>query len=274
MTTGALPPADKAEGPPSGHCDEAWPTDRSILIGTAGWSIPRTAADAFLSAGTHLERYAAVFPAVEINSSFHRTHRRSTYERWAASVPTAFRFSVKMPKEISHKARLVDCGELLEVFLCQVSGLGQKLDVLLLQLPPSFAFDEQVASSFFGVLRAMLDPAVDVACEPRNASWFAGDADACLVQHKVARVLADPVLVRGGDRPGGWLGMTYRRLHGAPRVYHSAYTRPMIAEAARAIADEQDTGTSSWCVFDNTASGAATSDALALCAALKANCAR
>ena len=211
----------------------------SVLVGTAGWSIPRTAMDAFPSTGSHLERYAAVFPAVEINSSFHRPHRRSTYERWAASVPPAFRFSVKMPKEISHKTRLVDCGALIEAFLSQVGGLGGKLSVLLLQLPPSFAFEEKVASSFFALLRLMLDPAIDVVCEPRNATWFAEDADRCLFGYKVARVVADPVLVAGGDRPGGWPGMTYRRLHGSPRIYYSPYPASSILDVAGAIAEER-----------------------------------
>lgn len=267
MTVSAQPPADMAEGRPS---NQVLPTAKSILVGTAGWSIPKAAVDEFPSEGSHLERYATVLPAAEVNSSFHRAHRRSTYERWAASVPAAFRFSVKMPKEISHKARLVDCGELLEAFLDEVSGLGRKLDVLLLQLPPSFGFDEQVASGFFALLREMLDPAVDVACEPRHASWVDADANTCLVRHKVARVVADPVLMRGGERSGGWLGMTYRRLHGAPRVYHSAYAEPMIAETAQIMACERTTVTSSWCIFDNTASGAAVANALDLCAALKA----
>ena len=71
-------------------------------IGCAGWSIPKAHAGAFPAVGTALERYAQVFDCVEINSSFYRSHRPSTYERWAASVPDHFRFSVKMPKQITH----------------------------------------------------------------------------------------------------------------------------------------------------------------------------
>ena len=64
--------------------------------------------------------------------------------------------------------------------------------------------------------------------------------------------------------------MTYRRLHGSPRIYYSPYSASAIAEVAGAIADERRHATSSWCIFDNTASGAATSDALALRAAIEA----
>ncbi|HWP34406.1 MAG TPA: DUF72 domain-containing protein, partial [Thermodesulfobacteriota bacterium] len=59
----------------------------AVLVGCAGWAIPRAAAGAFPGPGSHLERYARVLPAVEINSSFYRSHRPRTYARWAASVP-------------------------------------------------------------------------------------------------------------------------------------------------------------------------------------------
>jgi uncharacterized protein YecE (DUF72 family) len=83
--------------------------DAKLLIGTAGWGLDRRYAAHFPEAGSHLERYSRALNAAEINSSFHRPHRRSTYERWAASVPAEFRFSVKLPKTITHERRLVGC---------------------------------------------------------------------------------------------------------------------------------------------------------------------
>ena len=123
-------------------------------IGCAGWSIPPAQAAAFPGGGTHLERYARLLGAVEINSSFHRAHRRSTYERWAAAVPPAFRFAVKIPKEITHRRRLAGIGDPLGRFLDEIEGLGEKLGVLLLQLPPSLEFEGQRARRFFHLLRA------------------------------------------------------------------------------------------------------------------------
>ena len=81
-------------------------------IGTAGWSIPAHYAPDFAGAGTHLARYAAQMTAVEINSSFYRPHQRKTYERWAASVPEVFRFSVKLPRS-NHG---VACGVIAKCF--------------------------------------------------------------------------------------------------------------------------------------------------------------
>ncbi|TRW16957.1 DUF72 domain-containing protein [Glacieibacterium frigidum] len=231
----------------------------SCRIGTAGWSIPGAVAGAFPDAGSHLERYATVFPAVEINSSFHRPHRRSTYERWAAATPANFRFAVKLPKQISHVLRLVDAEAPLATFLDEAGGLGDRLGVLLLQLPPKLAFDEGIAAAFFEMLQARRPGGAALVCEPRHASWFTPDAEACLTDHEVARVAADPVLAPGGERPGGWPGLAYHRLHGSPRVYHSAYG-PERLDALAATFTPADT----WCIFDNTASSAATGDALYL----------
>src|SRR5476651_1777851 len=105
-------------------------------IGTAGWSIPAQYKDEFPGAGTHLERYGARLKAVEINSSFYRSHQRKTYERWATSVPEDFRFAVKLPRSITQNQRLKDCDDLLTRFVEGSAGLGAKLGVMLVQLPP------------------------------------------------------------------------------------------------------------------------------------------
>lgn len=233
-------------------------------IGTAGWSIPKSAADCFAVIGTHLQRYAALMPAVEINSSFHRPHGRATYERWRSLTPQNFEFSVKIPKEISHVRKLVDTGSALDAFIEQVGGLGSKLAVLLLQLPPRLEFDECCARKFLIDLRDRLPDDLGIACEPRHPSWFEDEAEGVLIEHCIARVAADPVRCPGGERLGGWPGLRYWRLHGSPRVYYSPYDEARLAALAEAIACEAPSGASSWCIFDNTASGAATSNAVEL----------
>jgi uncharacterized protein YecE (DUF72 family) len=236
----------------------------SVRIGTAGWAIPRDVADDFPAEGSALERYCARFAAAEINSSFHRPHRIATWERWRDSVPDSFRFSAKLPKTITHRSKLADCSELLEDFLVQAHALGDKLGILLVQLPPKLAFDRAVASAFFADL-ATRSPAA-IACEPRNASWFTAEADAVLAELGVARVAADPSLSLEAGRPGGWRGLGYWRLHGSPVMYRSSYS-DRIADYARLIA--ADPAPERWCMFDNTASSAATADALALAASLE-----
>ncbi|HEX8904082.1 MAG TPA: DUF72 domain-containing protein, partial [Longimicrobiaceae bacterium] len=74
-----------------------------VLVGTAGWTLPRAEQHAFPAEGSHLTRYAARFPVAEINSSFHRPHRSSTWARWASEAPPRFRFSAKLPKTITHE---------------------------------------------------------------------------------------------------------------------------------------------------------------------------
>jgi uncharacterized protein YecE (DUF72 family) len=229
-----------------------------IRLGCAGWSLPRAVQAQFGPGDSHLARYATVFDATEINSSFHRPHRPALYEKWAASVPADFRFSAKLPKTITHEKRLVDCEEPLAAFLEQAGALGGRLHCLLVQLPPSLQFDAAVAARFLASLRARWPGAL--ACEPRHATWFAPDADALLRAHRVARVLADPV--RHSPVPGGWPGLVYLRLHGSPRVYYSAYEEPLLEALARRMRQAEAEGAEVWCIFDNTASGAAAADAL------------
>ena len=238
----------------------------AFRLGCASWSLPRDVQGRFPGDGPHLARYAARLNAVEINSSFHRPHSRATYERWAASVPPTFRFSVKLPRTITHDQRLADATSLLDDFLAQASGLGDRLECLLVQLPPSLAFDAPTATGFFDALRGRWRGRI--ATEPRHASWFDAEVGTFLAQRRVARGLADPVRQAGGERPGGWPGLVYLRLHGSPRVYYSSYPPEIIDALARRIALALRSGQRVWCIFDNTASGAATHDALALEAAL------
>jgi uncharacterized protein YecE (DUF72 family) len=218
--------------------------------------------DAFGEGDSHLARYATRFPATEINSSFHRPHQRSLYEKWAAAVPSGFRFCAKLPKTITHERRMVDCQVLLEAFLAQAGGLGERLACLLVQLSPSFAFDARLAEPFLAMLRGRFAGAL--ALEPRHASWFTPEADALLRAHEVARVLTDPVRHEAGRWPGGWPRRVYLRLHGSPRMYYSSYETTQLRALADRILQAQADGAEVWCMFDNTASGAAAGDALQL----------
>jgi len=233
-----------------------------IRIGCAGWALRRDDAESFPPPGTHLERYARILDAVEINSSFYRPHQRKTYERWADSVPGTFRFSVKVPKDITHEARLADAGDQLASFLHEVAGLGDKLGPLLVQLPPGLGFDAATARTFFATLRgAFSGPAV---CEPRNASWFTRSASAVLRRFDIGRVAADPAPVAAAAKPGRFGGIAYYRLHGSPRMYYSAYGDDALARLAASLRKDAARGLYVWCIFDNTAAGAALANALTL----------
>jgi len=231
-------------------------------VGTAGWGLPRQWRDRFPDDGSYLERYAARFNAVEINSSFYRPHRRAVYERWAASVPPAFRFAVKLPRAITHDQRLVASDVLLDVFLDEARGLGERMGPLLVQLPPSLWFDAGHADEFFGMLRERHAGAV--GCEPRHESWFTAAADSLLHRHAVARVAADPARVPAAAVPGGDDRLVYFRLHGSPRMYYSDYEPARLAAVASALRQALARGADAWCILDNTTLGAATGNALLL----------
>lgn len=231
-----------------------------IYIGCAGWSLGREFVSTFPVEGTHLQRYASQLNSVEINSSFYRPHRREAYARWADSVPDGFRFCVKVPKLITHERRLQHCDRELDEFIAQCSGLNDRLGCLLVQLPPSLAFEHSVAEAFFIELRRVY--AGHVVVEPRHESWC--DAEPLLIHHRIARAAVDPSRISQDAQPAGWSGMKYWRLHGSPRTYFSAYDLPMlqrlVIEFQTASADCEAT----WCIFDNTASGAALGNALTL----------
>lgn len=227
-------------------------------------------APAYVDAPSALQRYARRFDATELNSSFHGHHRPTTYARWAASVPADFRFALKLPRAITHDARLAPgpTRPVLERFLVEVGELGAAAGPLLVQLPPSLAFDARVADTFFDELRGRWSGAI--ACEPRHPTWFELEANDLLVRHQVARVAADPASVPEASQPGGWAGFAYVRLHGSPRTYYSSYEPAYLADLAErlrglAVGDAEQV----WCVFDNTAAGAALDNALELQALLR-----
>ncbi len=234
----------------------------AVFVGTAGWSLPRAEQSRFPAEGTHLQRYAALFGGTEINASFYRPLRRELYAKWAASVPDGFRFSVKVPKSITHERRLLDCEEPLAAFLDEVEGLGEKLGCLLVQLPPSFEYETSRAGAFLALLRVLHDG--PVALEPRHATWFTRRAAGLLAGYDVARVAADPARVPRAATPGGSAELVYHRLHGSPRMYWSRYDEDYVRALASHVRRAARRARAVWCIFDNTAGGAATPNALEL----------
>ncbi|HEY2032112.1 MAG TPA: DUF72 domain-containing protein [Rhizomicrobium sp.] len=247
-----------------------------LRIGTAGWAIKREYKDAFSCEGSQLTRYAGGLNAVEINSSFYRPHKTATYARWAQETRRGFSFAVKMPRAITHEARLHDAEPMLAKFFAECGGLGAKLGCVLVQLPPRLAFDPSIAAGFFGAIRKIYRGGL--ALEPRHASWFTQCAEDAIIRHGIARVAADPVPAKLQDKdkqiaavPGGSSNLVYWRLHGSPQIYYSGYDAGFLDELSRRlVADAQEKDV--WCIFDNTALGYATANALTLGEHLQTKC--
>jgi len=237
---------------------------KAPYIGTAGWNVPGIHARHFDSEGTHLVRYGQKLNCAEINSSFYREHKPETYRKWADSVPEHFRFAVKVPRTITHEGELQARNQdALARFLHQTSALGEKRGPLLLQLPPKLAFDKAAVLDFFNMFREFYQgPAV---LEPRHLSWFDLESDSILRKFYIARAAADPALTAQAASPGGWLGPIYFRLHGSPRRYYSSYPSPFLSGLAEELL-KLSKHVAVWCIFDNTASGAALGNALELMA--------
>lgn len=176
-------------------------------------------------------------------------------------MPEAFRFSVKMPRTVTHQLRLRQCDGPVREFFEQIAALEGKLGCVLAQLPPSLALDLGDAAAFFDLLRRHTQ--APIACEPRHASWFTTDGAAVLEGAGIACVQAHPAPIDGiGDVSGA--GMLYARLHGAPEIYYSAYDEAFIAAVAARLRQAHAQGRDAWCIFDNTARGEAIPNALSL----------
>jgi uncharacterized protein YecE (DUF72 family) len=232
-----------------------------IRVGCAGWSLRKEHFDLFPTEGSQLNRYAARFNCVEINSSFYRSHRVTTYQRWTDATPPDFRFAVKLPKQITHIHRLSRTDDAVSQFAVEVGGLAAKLGSVLVQLPPSLAFEGEVVSRFFKQLTdAVLCP---VVVEPRHVSWFDDEVTSFLRARNIERVVADPAMTPTAAEPIAASGFTYYRWHGSPRVYYSSYDQSTLLSLAQSLVTAAASH-EAWCIFDNTAAGAANTNALSL----------
>ena len=127
-----------------------------------------------------------------------------------------------------------------------------------MQLPPSLSFDASVVTPFLEAMRNVYEG--PLVCEPRHATWFSPQVASLLGEYGIARVAADPPPVPAAAAPAGWPRVVYFRLHGSPRKYWSRYDKDYIATLAVTVRSIP-TAAEVWCVFDNTASGAAIENA-------------
>lgn len=238
---------------------------RNVYVGTSGWSLARDLAPGSSPELSGLQRYAEYFNAVEINTTFYRRPRPGTIERWESATPPDFRFAVKLPRSITHEARLVGVEEEVREFCQLCEHFGEKLGPLLVQLPPSLAFEAGVARPF---LEAMAQATrARVVLEPRHVTWFSDSVESLLRDHGITRVAADPACCPAAAVPVSSRGLCYFRWHGAPKRYFSAYQPEAIAHLANSILRARVSGGGralTYCFLDNTALGAAPVNALSL----------
>ena len=223
-------------------------------IGTAAWNIPRSCDESFPKHGSHLERYASVFNAVEINSSFYKDHKKETYEKWSRMVPDHFRFCTKLSKAFTHDKSEIFSSELLTQSLETMSGLGEKWRVLLMQYPASIPSSPKKLEALLKIIRKSFKGSIVI--EARNLSWTEVPTLTIMKDYNIGFVRADP------DRcpyPHMMGDITYERLHGSPDIYRSSYAPEVIDTLAETLSSGEH-----WIIFDNTTLGHATQNALDL----------
>jgi uncharacterized protein YecE (DUF72 family) len=231
-----------------------------IRVGIAGWSNPPAERRRRAGAQSHLSYYAQQFNCVEINSSFYREHQRKTYERWRDSTAARFRFSVKMPRSITHESALRRTRREVSQFFSTIQGLQPKLGAVLIQLPPGLEFAASTARAFFESLPRL--PDTFFVCEPRHMSWFSERADAVLCRANVSRAAVDPAVVEVARVPGGDRRFSYFRWHGSPHKYYSSYGAEQLTTFAATVCERESK--QAWCIFDNTARYAAWQNAVSI----------
>ena len=161
-----------------------------IFIGTSGYNYPEWKGSFYpedLPTSRMLPYYSERFSTVEINYTFYRFPSEKALGGWVESTPDGFTFTLKAPRRITHDARLQQCEDLTQAFGNRARSLGDKLGVLLFQLPPSFSKDTAVLEAFLD----WVPPDIRVAMEFRHASWHSDDVFQRLRATNVALCIAD-----------------------------------------------------------------------------------
>jgi uncharacterized protein YecE (DUF72 family) len=231
-----------------------------IYVGTAAWTIPKIAAESFPLEGSHLERYAQVLNAVEINSSFYKDHQAKSYKRWADSTPIDFKFSVKLNKRFTHECHLKVDQEDLRTNLSAISQLGEKWGTLLLQFAGKQQFLAPEMEVFYKTIRERFEG--PVALEARNLSWLSSEAIMLMQEYGISKVDADPEKCPGDLNFEFPEKIKYYRLHGSPEIYKSDYDPKYLDQLFKRMSSKHHGDV--WCIFDNTTFGHATNNAVTI----------
>lgn len=234
----------------------------TAYIGTSGWSYRHWGDGEFyperMRTHEQLAFYARHFATVELNVTFYRFCRPSTYQKWVDDTPDGFVFALKMHREVTHRRRLRDVAEPMSDVLQAAATLGAKLGPILFQLPPSLRADAALVESTL----ALLPEGTRSAWEFRHQSWFHDATYELLARRNAALCIADSPrypLVQEVTA-----GHVYVRLHGHEKMYTSSYSEDELAGWARKIGEWMDTGKDVYVYFDNDVEGAAPHNALTL----------
>lgn len=201
-------------------------------LGTSGWYYNHWGGrfyPADLPKADWLPYYCTKFDTVEINASFYRLPSERMVEGWRTKTPASFRFAVKGSRVITHLKKLQGVDESLAIFYDRVSGLSEKLSVILWQLPPFLTKDLERLEGFLRILTHRWPQCIEF----RHKSWLSDDVFALLARYSVGFCIVSSPSLPAAVRVTA--PFAYLRWHGGTLLYASNYSPAELRQWAETI---------------------------------------
>jgi len=233
----------------------------NIFIGCSGWEYKHRKGDFYpaeLPRNQWFAHYARQFDTVEINNSFYRLPEESTVDAWRERAPRGFRFAWKASRYLTHMRKLKDPADPVDLMFSRARRLGDRLQVVLYQLPPRWKKNVERLQTFLDALPRDIAHAVEF----RDASWYEADVFNALERAGVALCLHD---MQGSATARERVGpFVYVRFHGWEAKYSGNYADAQLFDWADWLAREVKQGRPVYAYFNNDAHGHAPRNAITL----------
>jgi uncharacterized protein YecE (DUF72 family) len=210
-----------------------------------------------------LDYYSKYFDTVEINLTFYRLPDKAVFKAWKEESPERFSFVAKASRFFTHMKKLNDPGTNLLRFLENARGLGNKLKLVLFQLPPYWKVNKERLKRLVEYMAEQsIIPGVRSVLEVRHESWLDEEVFKILKGANWSLCVADwPRLSVEGPVTADFI---YVRRHGPGSLYSSCYTEEMLKRDASKISEWLKEGREVYVYFNNDAYGYAIKNALRL----------
>lgn len=238
-----------------------------VYIGTSGFNYKHWGDGVFYPSGLPqskwLDFYAQYFDTVELNTTFYRLPQKSVFESWYNQAPNNFIFAVKGNRFITQQKKLKDPEGPVQNFFESASGLGDRLSVVLWQLPPNFSANTERLREFCETLRENpVAKTVRHTFEFRHESWFTEETYKILREYRYALCIADsPVWPLAEEVTADFV---YLRFHGGHELYGSNYSdaelKNWVKKTKKWLTEDKDV----YVYFNNDAYGYAPKNAKTL----------
>lgn len=192
----ASKPAATSEATSRARSRKASTSAEPVRVGIGGWNFAPWR-DNFYPAGLAQARELAYasrhLSAIEINSTYHGTQKRTSFAKWRDETPDDFVFAVKASRFATNRRVLAESGESIERFIDSgIAELGRKLGPVVWQFAPTKQFD---AEDFEAFLQLLPDSVEGVklrhVLEVRHDSFQAPDYLKLARKYKAATVFTD-----------------------------------------------------------------------------------